>query len=128
VDRDATFEVARVIGVLPGQLTLSVPLKFRHEPGEFVSTEFVRYRYFPDAQFGTAYFHDHVNALSTWRHGLFGALVAEPPGSRWTDARSGAALPSGPIADVHTDAPVGVDVKGSFRELVLLTQDDQPLT
>lgn len=128
LDRDSTFEVARVVAVAPGELSIESPLRFAHDTGEIVGTEFVRYRWYPDAQFGTAYFHDHVNALQTWRHGLFGALVAEPPDATWTDPRTGLPLLSGPIADVHTRQPVGVDVAGSFRELLLFTQDDQPLT
>ena len=54
-----------------------------------MSTEFVRYRWYPDAQFGTAYFHDHVDALHSWQHGLFGGLIAEPPGSVYLDPRTG---------------------------------------
>ncbi|MDP8969744.1 MAG: multicopper oxidase domain-containing protein [Actinomycetota bacterium] len=128
MDRDETFEVARVQAVDGAVLHLAEPLRFEHDTGEWVSSEFVRYRWYPDVQFGTAYFHDHVDALSTWRHGLFGALVAEPPGATWTDPVTGQPLASGPIADVHTDQPVGHDVAGSFRELLLFTQDDNPLT
>jgi manganese oxidase len=128
LDRDAEFETAVVAAVTGRDLVLTTPLAHTHGAGEVVGVEFVRYRWYPDAQFGTAYFHDHVNALSTWRHGLFGAIVAEPPDATWTDPHTGAPLPSGAVADIHTSAAVGVDVKGSFRELVLLTQDDQPLT
>ncbi len=128
LDRDREFETAEVAGTDGDAMVFTAPLRFPHQPGEVVGTEFVRYRWFPDAQFGTSYFHDHVNALSTWRHGLFGALVAEPPDSTWTDPHTGEPLASGAIADVHAKGPVGVDVAGSFRELVLLTQDDQPLT
>ena len=104
------------------------PLEFDHQPGEIVSTEFVRYRWYPDAQFGTAYFHDHVSALTSWRHGLFGALIAEPPGSTYHDPKTGSEVASGPIVDVHTKEKVSADITGSFREMVLFLQDANPLT
>lgn len=128
MDLDEGFEVAEIATVDGDLLRFTHPLRADHEAEEIVSSEFVRYRWYPDAQFGTAYFHDHVDALTTWRHGLFGALVAEPPGATWTDPETGGPLASGPIADVHTDQPVGHDVSGSFRELLLFTQDDNPLT
>ena len=61
-------------------------------------------------------------------HGLFGALVAEPPGATWTDPHTGEPLLSGAIADIHTTEPVGTDVRGSFRELALFTQDGNQIT
>jgi FtsP/CotA-like multicopper oxidase with cupredoxin domain len=128
LDRDAEVETAIVVSNSDGRLTIDRPLQHDHVPGEIVGTEFVRYRWYPDVQFGTAYFHDHVNALSTWTHGLFGALVAEPADATWTDPHTGTPLVSGAVADVHTKKRSGIDVTGSFRELVLLTQDDQPLT
>src|SRR6202008_1772702 len=107
---------------------LDTPLRYGHQAGEIVSTEFVRYRWYPDVQFGTAYFHDHVDALHSWRHGLFGALVSEPPGSTYHDAHRGAELRSGPIADIRTGGVVTADVTGSFREVLSFIQDDNPLT
>ncbi len=127
-DQDKSFEAARIVAINGSRLTLSTPLRNSHDAGEVVSVEFVRYRWYPDAQFGTSYFHDHVNALTTWQHGLFGALVAEPPGATWTDPQTGAPLDSGAIADIHTTEPVGTDLKGSFRELALFTQDGNPIT
>ena len=128
MDRDTTFETATVVTLTAHELTFDRPLQFAHGAQEVVSTEFVRYRWYADVQFGTAYFHDHVNALAAWRHGLFGALVAEPPGSTYNDPNTGALLRSGPIADVHTDRQVSTDIVGSFRELVLFIQDGNPLT
>ena len=128
MDQDATFETAKIASISGSTLTFDAPLRFAHAGGEVVSTEFVRYRWYPDTQFGTAYFHDHVNALSSWKHGLFGALIAEPPGSTYHDPSSGSAIRSGPIADIHTNAVVSADVTGSFRELALFLQDDNPLT
>lgn len=128
MDQGERFEVRRVQAVRGDLLELDLPLGFDHAAGEIVSSEFVRYRWFPDVQFGTAYFHDHVAALDSWKHGLFGALVAEPPDARFLHPHTGEALRSGPLADVHTDAAVSADVTGSFRELVLFLQDDNPLT
>jgi len=127
LDQDSSSEIRRVVALTPTTLTFDTPLRFAHNPGEWVSTEFVRYRYFPDAQFSTAYFHDHVDAINSWSHGLFGAIVAEPPGSTYTDPHTGAPLPSGSVADIHTTGTVGADVKGSFRELLLFAQDQSPV-
>ena len=128
MDQDQTFEVRRIQAVQGDTLVFTEPLKHPHEQGEIVSTEFVRYRWYPDVQFGTAYFHDHVSALTSWRHGLFGALIAEPPGSTYHDPHTGDEALSGPLVDVHTDQLVSADLTGSFRELVLFIQDDSPLT
>jgi FtsP/CotA-like multicopper oxidase with cupredoxin domain len=128
MDQDRTFEVKRVLEVGEDALVLDEPLRYPHAAGEVVSTEFVRYRYYPDVQFGTAYFHDHVDGLTAWKHGLFGALIAEPPGSTYHDPRTGVEIRSGPVADIHTESVVSADVAGSFRELVLFIQDDNIIT
>ena len=128
MDQEDTFEVRRISEIDGPTLVFDEPLEFEHQPGEIVSAEFVRYRWYPDAQFGTAYFHDHVSALTSWRHGLFGALIAEPPGSTYHDPKSGSEVSSGPIVDVHTQEQVSSDITGSFREMVLFLQDANPLT
>lgn len=128
MDQDEAFEVREVKEVRGNSLVFETPLESPHARDEIVSTEFVRYRWYPDVQFGTAYFHDHVNALVSWRHGLFGALIGEPPNSTHHDPLTGEEIESGPIADIHTDQPISADVTGSFRELVLFIQDDNPLT
>ena len=127
MDQEETFEIKRIKEIEGNTLTFEEPLRYPHAQGEIVSTEFVRYRWYPDVQFGTAYFHDHVSALTSWKHGLFGALIAEPPGSTYHDPHSGVDVKSGPVVDVHTDARVSTDVVGSFRELVLFIQDDNTL-
>ncbi len=128
MEQDLTFEVRKIASIDGATLTFDAPLTHAHGPGESVSTEFVRYRWYPDVQFGTAYFHDHVNAIDGWRHGLVGALIAEPPGSTYHDPHSGAELQSGPLADIHTTSNVTADVTGSFRELALFIQDNNPLS
>jgi len=127
MELDAGFEVRRVKEVAGRTLVFDQPLESPHGVGGIVSTEFVRHRWFPDTQFGTAYFHDHVNALQSWSHGLFGALIAEPPDATWHDPHTGAEIASGPLADVHTDREVTVDVTGSFREAVLFIQDHKAI-
>jgi FtsP/CotA-like multicopper oxidase with cupredoxin domain len=128
VDQDRSFEAHTIEAVAGDTVLLDTPLQIAHAPGELASTEFVRYRWYPDVQFGTALFHDHVNVIFSGQHGLFGALVSEPPGSSYHDAHTGAEIESGPVADIHSVEPLSVDVTGSFRELVLFIQDDNPLT
>lgn len=123
-ERPAGAEVVQVASVQGRTLHLAAPLVTDHPAGEPTTTEFVRYRWYPDAQTGTTYFHDHVDALSSWRHGLFGALVVEPPDATWTDPSTGVPVTSGALADVTTRGAVGIDTHGSFRELVALLQDD----
>lgn len=128
LDEDGTFEEARVVAVDSRGLTLAAPLEHDHATGAVVGTEYLRHRWFPDAQFGTAYFHDHVDAIHSWRHGLSGALIVEPPGSRYTDPETGDPVRSGAVADITTDSPVSLDIDGSFREVALGVQDDNPLS
>lgn len=128
MDETDTFEVARIDAVDGDYLIFDKPLQFAHAKEEIVSTEFLRSRWYPDVQFGTAYFHDHVSALTSWRHGLFGALIAEPPGSTYHDPNTGEIVQSGPVVDVRTENRVSFDIVGSFRELVLFLQDDSRLT
>ncbi|MCH8061437.1 MAG: multicopper oxidase domain-containing protein [Chloroflexi bacterium] len=126
MDQDSTFEVKRIREVLGDYLLFETPLEFDHAIGEIVSTEFVRYRWYPDVQFGTAYFHDHVNAISGWQHGLFGAFISEPPDSTYHSPFSGEEIRSGPIVDIHTESVVSRDIIGSFREMVMFIQDQHP--
>lgn len=125
------LEVRRVVAVDgPEQLELDRPLGRDHGAGAILGTEFVRYRWYPDAQVGTSYFHDHVNGLQTWQRGLVGALIVEPPGSTYHDPHTGEEVSSGPIVDVHVPegSPVSADVEGSFRELVSFVQDGSRLS
>lgn len=128
MEQDKTFEIERIQSVSNDTLVFDSPLKYSHSANEIVSTEFVRYRWYPDVQFGTAYFHDHVDAIHGWRHGLFGALIAEPPSSTYHDPHTGAQVKSGPIADIHTAGKVSADIIGSFREFIMFIQDDNQLT
>ncbi|MEO6121141.1 MAG: multicopper oxidase domain-containing protein, partial [Acidimicrobiales bacterium] len=62
---------------------------------------------------GSHYFHSHGDERVQTSHGLFGAVVVEPPGSTWTDPLSGQALATGWAAVV-----TGADGR-SFREFAL---------
>src|SRR5205085_582652 len=97
-----TFEARRIAAINGNTLEFDRPLTYAHHADESVSNEFVRYRWYVDAQFGISYFHDHVDAIHGWSHGLFGALIAEPPGSSYTDPHTGQPLLSGEVADIHT--------------------------
>ena len=111
-------------------LVFDLPLKNAHKAGELVSVEFVRYRWYVARQNGAIYFHDHVDALTRWGHGLFGALIAEPRGSTWHDPSTGMEIRSGPMADIHVDPDYQVlpGLLGSFREFVLFMNDRNPYT
>ncbi|MBI0539420.1 hypothetical protein D9599_28270 [Roseomonas sp. KE2513] len=41
------------------------------------------YRWWLDQEFGTIFFHDHLFANFRQKHGLFGALIVEPPGAEF---------------------------------------------
>src|SRR5829696_4381417 len=41
------------------------------------------YRWWADQEFGTIFFHDHLFANYRQKHGLFGALIVEPAGSKF---------------------------------------------
>jgi FtsP/CotA-like multicopper oxidase with cupredoxin domain len=113
-------EIATKITAINGNtLTLDKPLQNAHASGERTGVEFVQYRWYADSQNGTVFFHDHVDALHSWGHGLFGALIEEPPGSTYHDSVTGAPIRSGPIADIYTKGSAGFGEQGDFREFVL---------
>jgi hypothetical protein len=113
-------EVATKIAAINGNtLTLNAPLHNAHAAAERTGVEFVQYRWYSDAQNGTVFFHDHVDALHSWGHGLFGAHIIEPAGSTFHDPTTGAPIRSGPSADIYTTGSAGFGEKGDFREFVL---------
>jgi len=71
---------------------------------------------------GIHFFSDLGNTLSSEKgsnvHGLFGALIAEPRGSWWTDPVTGFPLKSGLYADVHNP------LLPSFREYAWFFHDE----
>lgn len=83
---------------------------------------------------GTFFFHDHADPTSAGTaafpsldsafrggtaHGLFGALVVEPPHANWTHPTTGQPVRSGWKADIS------VPGAQSFREFVILYHDPQ---
>ncbi len=124
------LETAVIEAISGNELIFRRPLRNDHVPGELVSNEFVRYRWYVARQNGAIYFHDHVDALNRWGHGLFGALIAEPTGSTYHDPKTGEEILSGPIADIRLDPNRGVlpGLEGSFREYVLFMNDRNQMT
>ncbi|MEV6326963.1 multicopper oxidase domain-containing protein [Streptomyces sp. NPDC051909] len=80
------------------------------------------YRWYVDEEFGTVLFHDHLLANYRQRHGLFGALMAEPEGATWVSPQDhGQELRRGTQAVIkHADG-------SSHRELVLAIGDFVPM-
>ncbi|MDT4962857.1 MAG: hypothetical protein QOF87_2504 [Pseudonocardiales bacterium] len=106
-------------------VTLSAALKTAHPVGQYAGTEFVQYRWFADANLDNIFFHDHVDGIHTWAHGLVGQLITEPKGSTYNDPRTGAPVDSGAIVDIRTNSPLSpaAGVNGSFREMALWAMD-----
>jgi hypothetical protein len=83
---------------------------------------------------GTVFWHDHVDGIMSWAHGLFGAHIIEPPGSTYHDPVTGEEVRSGTIVDIHAPAnrSVGVGQSGAFREFMIFLhngrQADQALS
>jgi FtsP/CotA-like multicopper oxidase with cupredoxin domain len=116
----ADTEVATKITAINGTtLTLSAPLTNAHASGERTGVEFVQYRWYSDVDDGTVFFHDHVDGIHSWGHGLFAAHIIEPAGSSFHDPTTGAPIRSGPIADIYTTGSAGFGEHGDFREYVL---------
>lgn len=121
-------EVARIKDIKGDTITFVKPLKHDHPTGDIVTPEFVRYRYWVDSDTGTVFWHDHAFGATTWPHGGFGATIVEPFGSTYHDPKNGKLVYSGPVADIHTNEPVGFGVSGSFRELMVSIHDTVPHT
>ncbi|HYK30696.1 MAG TPA: hypothetical protein VEV63_02005 [Streptosporangiaceae bacterium] len=114
-----TEVVNKITAINGNTLTLGSPLQNAHASGERTGVEFVQYRWYSDVDDGTVFFHDHVDGLHSWGHGLFGAHIIEPAGSTFHDPVTGAPIDSGPIADIYTKGSVGFGEHGDFREYVL---------
>jgi FtsP/CotA-like multicopper oxidase with cupredoxin domain len=123
-----TSEVRWIAEIKGDTLVFAEPLKHAHKKGEIASVEFVRYRYWVDADLGTVFWHDHALGGTTWPHGAVGGLIVEPYGSTYHDPKTGQEIRSGPIADIHTTEPIGYGVNGSFREMVQYLHDTVPYT
>lgn len=113
-------EIRRIQSVNGTAITLEEPLSLAHQPGQQVGVEFVRYNWYADVDFGTVFWHDHVD-FSNWDHGAFGALIVEPAGSTYHDPVTGDEIRSGAIADIRAPAGARIahDQTGSFREFMV---------
>jgi len=110
-------------------VTLTEPLKTSHAAGEWAGTEYTQYRWFPDVLLDNIFWHDHVDGIHNWGHGLVGQLIIEPRGSTYHDPKTGAEVDSGTLVDIHTpNAVVRGTVDKGFREFVLWTIDENPNT
>jgi len=123
-----TSEVLWIKDIKGDTITFEEPLRFDHKKDEITSVEFVRERYWLDADVGTVFWHDHAFGATTWPHGGVGALIVEPAGSTYHDPTTGNPIRSGPVADIHSTEPIGYGVNGSFRELVVMPHDTVPTT
>ena len=121
-------EVARIKDIKGEVVTFFKPLKNSHPAGDIASPEFVRYRWWVDVDLGTVFWHDHAFGATTWPHGGFGVTIVEPFGSTYHDPKNGKLVYSGPIADIHSNEPIGAGVSGSFRELMVSIHDTVPHT
>ena len=112
----------------PGTLTFKKPLEHDHPVGDIVTVEFVRQRFWVDADVGSVFCHDHAFGGTTWPHGAVCTFLIEPFGSTYHDPITGEAKRTGPVMDIHTVEPVGYGVSGSFRELMVQIMDTVPHT
>lgn len=112
----------------PGTLTFEKPLENDHPVGDIVTVEFVRQRFWADADVGSVFCHDHAFGGTTWPHGAVCSFLIEPFGSTYHDPVTGEPKRTGPVMDIHTAEPVGYGVSGSFRELMVQIMDTVPHT
>jgi FtsP/CotA-like multicopper oxidase with cupredoxin domain len=119
------FEEATVAGVdaATRSVLLAAGVTKAHASLALVGYEYAHYRWYADVELGMVYWHDHVDGLNSWRHGLFGGLVVEPAESQWCPTRgravancTGQEKLDGHVVDV-------LNPNGSYRELVLQVQD-----
>ncbi len=126
---EANVELRNITSISGNFAFLDSPLDNDHQAGERVGTEFVRYRWYPDVDLGMVYWHDHVDGLVGWKHGLFGGLVVNPADSRWVDPKREIAdptqnpdEPSLHMVDiVNEEEPANKEL--SYREYVVQFQD-----
>jgi manganese oxidase len=115
----ANIEIRKITAINGNTITVDRGLGSAHAVAEPVSVEFAQYRWYSDVDSGTVFWHDHVNGILSWAHGLFGAHIIEPRGSTYHDPVTGAQVRSGTIVDIRTSSPVGTGVRSSFREYMI---------
>jgi manganese oxidase len=122
------IEIRTITAINGNTLTLNRALANSHAAGVPVTVEFTQHRWFSDVDSGTVFWHDHVDGMTSWAHGLFAAHIIEPPGSTYHDPRTGAQVRSGTIVDIRTpnSATVGTGQSGSFREFMIFLHNGRP--
>ena len=133
-----SIEEATIVSVDAATKTIVLdrPLATAHAVGEGAGVEWIRYRWYADALLDNIFWHDHVDAIHGWGHGGVGMLIIEPKGSTYHDPSTGEEVKSGTVVDIHSHAdssgmvhPLAAGlVDGSFREMVIWTLDDNPVT
>ncbi|QSB16512.1 hypothetical protein JQS43_09665 [Natronosporangium hydrolyticum] len=121
------IEIRTIEAINGNQLTLDQPLANSHAAGTPVTVEFTQHRWYSDVDSGTVFWHDHVDGIVSWAHGLFAAHIIEPPGSEYRDPQTGDPVRSGTVVDVvNPDGSVGVGQSGPFREFVIFLHNGRP--
>ncbi|HSR51678.1 MAG TPA: multicopper oxidase domain-containing protein [Acidobacteriota bacterium] len=125
-------EIRRIVDIPDDNtIVLDEPLVNAHSVDEAVGVEFVRYHWYSDVDFGTVFFHTHVE-FKDWDRGLFGAHIVEPKGSTYHDPVTGQERRQGTLVDVRVDPaaggePVAAGANGSFREFMLFLHNNSPV-
>ena len=78
-----------------------------HPAGQYAGTEFLQERWYPDVMLDNIFWHDHVDGIHGWGHGMVGQLIIEPKGSTWTDPVTGKPVDSGSYVDINTHNAAG---------------------
>jgi manganese oxidase len=120
------IEVRQITDISGNTLTLGQPLAKAHAAGQWAGYEFVRETWYPDVVLDNIFWHDHVDGIHNWGHGLVGQLIIEPKGSTYHDPVTGEQVDSGDLVDIHTNESVAPGIPGSFRELAIWTIDENP--
>lgn len=81
----------------------------------------IEYTWYADTE-GVFLFHDMADPRSSEEatniHGLFGAVIVEPPGARWFHPETGEEMESGLMADIYQPG------KPAFREYTVFFHDE----
>ena len=83
--------------------------------------DYIEYTWYANTE-GVFLFHDMADPRSSEEatniHGLFGAVIVEPPGARWFDPETGEEMESGLMADIYQPG------KPAFREYTVFFHDE----
>ncbi len=124
LDGIEAVQISKTVDPTATTITLQTPLTKAHLAGDSVGVEFVRYRWFSDVDSGTVFWHDHVDGIHSWNHGLFGSHIIEPKGSTYLDPKTLLPVDSGTNVVIKPGtgaASPGVDATAgkTFREYMI---------